>query len=215
MRDVVCGDGLHAFKSAVADMIVDAPAPLARPAAQPIGVHLLRSGQFAVGVGLPFGHAESEALQRLVAAAGDGGASGLRTAPGRALLVLGLPADKAQEFGAAAASLGFIVMANDPRRRVIACAGAPICASGEIPARTMAPAIAQAVAALPEAMGIVHVSGCAKGCAHPGQAPIAIIGRAGGCDVFVDGALACRMPVADAAERIAGIIRARVEAAHG
>ena len=76
-------------------LIVDAPIPAARPAAQPIGVHVLRSGRVAVGVGLPFGHSDAEALQRLVAAARRFGASGLRTAPGRALLMLGPCADNA------------------------------------------------------------------------------------------------------------------------
>jgi precorrin-3B synthase len=54
----------------------------------------------------------------------------------------------------------------------------------------MAPAIADAARSLP-AGDIVHVSGCAKGCAHPGPAPLAVFGHDGCCDVFVDGALSC------------------------
>ena len=215
MRDAIRGERLRAFRSAVAGLIVDAPIPAARPAAQPIGVHALQSGRAALGVGLPFGHSDAEALQRLLDAARSACASGLRTAPGRALLVLGLPADKAQNFAAEAASLGFIVEADDPRRRVIACAGAPICASGEIPARAMAPTIARALSATPHAADIVHVSGCAKGCAHPAPASVAIFGREGACDLFLDGALSCSVTVAEAPERIGQIMRSRVEAAHG
>jgi precorrin-3B synthase len=176
---------------------------------------VLRSGRVALGVGLPFGHSDAEALQRLLDAARSACASGLRTAPGRALLVLGLLANKAQSFAAEAASFGFIVEADDPRRRVIACAGAPICAAGEIPARAMAPAIARALSATPRAAGLVHVSGCAKGCAHPAAAPVAIFGRAGACDLFIDGALSCSVTVAAAPERIGQIMRSRVEMAHG
>jgi precorrin-3B synthase len=215
MRDAIRGDGLHAVKSAVAGLIVDAPIPAARPAAQPIGLHGLRSGRVALGVGLPFGHSDSETLQHLLDSARNAGAGGLRPAPGRALLALGLPADKAQGFAAEAASLGFLVDADDPRRRVVACAGAPICASGEIPARAMAPAIARALSAAPRAADFVHVSGCAKCCAHPAPAPVAIFGREGACDLFLDGALSCSVPVADAPERIGQIMRSRVEIAHG
>jgi precorrin-3B synthase len=214
MRDAVRGDGLHAFKSAIADL------SLTRRLARRVrrrsrSALVLRSGRVALGVGLPFGHSDAEALQRLVAAARRFGASGLRTAPGRALLTLGLAPNAAQGFAAEAASLGFIVEADDPRRRVIACAGAPICASGEIPARAMAPAIARALSAMPRAADLVHVSGCAKGCAHPASAPVAIVGRAGACDLFLDGALSCSVTVAAAPERIGQIMRARVEVAHG
>jgi len=215
MRDAVRGDGLRAFKSAVVDLVVDAPIPAARPAAQPIGVHPLQSGRAAIGLGLPFGHSDAEALQRLLDAARSACASGLRTAPGRALLVLGLSSDAAQGLAAEAAALSFIVDPGDPRRRVIACAGAPICASGEIPARAMAPAVARALSATPHVADMVHVSGCAKGCAHPAPAPIAIFGREGACDLFLDGAPACSVTVDEAPERIGQIMRARVEAAHG
>ncbi len=64
-------------------------APGARPAADPIGVHRLSSGGNAVGIGLPFGHSDSETLSRLIDAGRRSGAAGLRTAPGRALLSAG------------------------------------------------------------------------------------------------------------------------------
>ena len=69
----------------------------------------------------------------------DAGASGVRPAPGRALLVMGLSSAAAATSLPQAEALGFIVDPADPRRRIVACAGAPICASGEIPARALAP----------------------------------------------------------------------------
>jgi precorrin-3B synthase len=190
MRDAIQGQGLNAFRSAVADLVVDVPVPSARPAADPIGLHGLSSGASAVGVGLPFGHSDSEILARLVDAAGRAGASGLRTAPGRALFLVGIPVAAARQLVSEVGALGFIVDPGDPRRRVVACAGAPICASGEIAARAMAPALANAARVLP-AGEVIHVSGCAKGCAHPAPAPLAVFGRDGRCDVFVDGVLSC------------------------
>ena len=53
-------------------------------------------------------------------------------------------------------------------------------------ARALAPAVAQAVRAANVA-GPVHVSGCAKGCAHPAPSPLTIIGRAGACDIHLNG----------------------------
>jgi precorrin-3B synthase len=144
MRDIVASEGLGVLKAAVADLIIDKPAPGVRPAAEPIGWHPLRTGDVAMGIGLQFGHSDFEALLRLVEAGRRAGATGLRTAPGRALLVLGLAAGAADAFVADADSLGFIVVGSDPRRRVVACAGAPICASGQIPARAMAPAVVRA-----------------------------------------------------------------------
>ena len=45
-----------------------------------------------------------------------------------------------------AEALGFIVAANDPRRHIVACAGAPICSSAHIAARALAPRIAEILA---------------------------------------------------------------------
>ena len=56
------------------------------------------------------------------------GAAGVRPAPGRALLLMGLSSAAAATVAAEAKALGFIVDPADPRRRIVACAGAPICA---------------------------------------------------------------------------------------
>jgi len=181
MRDAVRTAGLDAFASSVADLVAKAPAPSRRAAPEPIGVHPLRSGDLAIGIAPPFGHSDAETLQALIDVAVQAGIWELRTAPKRALLLLGVPRDIAQEVFAAVHALGFIVEASDPRRRVIACAGAPICSSGQIPARALAPAVAQVMSGTP---GIVHISGCVKGCAYPAAAPMTIVGRNGVCEVY-------------------------------
>jgi precorrin-3B synthase len=208
MRDTIQGAGLDAFKSAVADLIVDKPPPASRPPADPIGVHSLSLEANAIGVGLPFGHSDSKSLLRLIDAARRAGVSGLRTSPGRALLLVGLPSVATPALIAEARALGFIVDPADPRRRVVACAGAPICASGEIAARAMAPAIAAVAQALPKGE-IIHLSGCAKGCAHPAPAAVSVFGRDGQCDVFVDGAPSCSVTAAALPKQIAQIARSR------
>jgi precorrin-3B synthase len=185
-RDIVATNGAAAFRRVIADILVDLPPTPLRPAADPLGTHTLRDGRLAIGLGLAFGHAHSTALEELARAAAESGATGCRTAPGRALLVVGVTADGAGHLANIAQRLGFIVRADDPRRQVVACAGAPICASAEISTRALAPSLAKVVVAGADAP-MVHLSGCAKGCACPRSAPLTVVGIEGRCGVVVNG----------------------------
>ena len=103
-----------------------------------------------------------------------------------ARLLLGpLGAGESDCHGARGARLGFITDATDPRRRIVACPGAPSCASGLIAARSLAAEIAREVS-LPGDGLAVHVSGCAKGCAHPAPAPLTIVGTEQGCGIVAN-----------------------------
>ena len=152
-----------------------------------IGTFALQGGSTAVGSGLAFGHADSGALERLIEAAHTAGAIGLRTAPGRVLLAIGLRPESAPIFAAQADQLGFVTRADDPRRKVIACAGAPICASAHIASRALAPAIAADVG---EDFGAtIHISGCSKGCAHASRAALTVVGTTEGCELIENGSV--------------------------
>jgi precorrin-3B synthase len=50
----------------------------------------------------------------------------------------------------------------------------------------MAPTIAAAAAHL-DRQTTIHISGCAKGCAHPGRATLTIVGIDGQCGIVRDG----------------------------
>jgi len=69
-----------------------------------------------------------------------------------------------------------IVRGDDTRRYVVACAGAPACGSALSAARQWAPQIAEAAKALLDGSMTIHVSGCAKGCAHPEAAALTLVG---------------------------------------
>jgi precorrin-3B synthase len=185
-RDFVATNGAAAFGRVIADILVDLPPPPSRPAADPLGTHTLRDGRLAIGLGLAFGHAHATALEELTHAAAESGATGYRTAPGRALLVVAVTEDGAGHLANIAQRLGFIVRADDPRRQIVACAGAPICASAEIPTRALAPSLAKVAFAGADAP-MVHLSGCAKGCACPRSAPLTVVGIEGRCGVVVNG----------------------------
>lgn len=223
-RDIVTTEGIATYQAAIADLLLSArPREEADPELDsrlrgdertrpsPIGAHPLRDGSLACCIGLAFGHSDATALQGLTDAARDAGAGGFRAAPGRAFIAVGLPAQTAAAFAAAAAQLGFITQADDSRRRVVACAGAPICSSAHIASRTLAPLIS----ALPACS--VHISGCAKGCAQAKPAVLTVVGTAAGCALVANGttrdAPFATVSVAELPAAIAAFAKAR-EAGH-
>lgn len=149
----------------------------------PIGQFLLRHDRVALGVGLPFGQASADQLSFLAQAAEETGISEFRLAPGRTLLAICEDRAPADAFRQAAAGLGLVVDPDDPRLHVIACAGAPACASAYLPARR----IAADLAASPEFAsrpGTIHVSGCEKRCAEPEAPQFTVMGMADGAHIL-------------------------------
>jgi precorrin-3B synthase len=212
--DILRERGIAAFRSAVS--IDPAPDLLPRPGAEPIGRHPLTDGSRALGVAPGFGHAHADALAQLARICARHGVRSIRPAPGRALLLLGVAADSADALASAAEGLGFIARAGDPRRRIAACPGLPACASGLIPARALAAAIARL---LPPGRGTVHVSGCSKGCAHPAPAALTVVGTVRGCGIVRRGRAnatpGCYVDPIDLAAEIARIADEESEAVHG
>lgn len=127
-------------------------------------------------VGFAFGQMQAETLLAL-ARLGD-----LRVTPWRMLLVEGLAQMPGLE--------GVITTASDPLRRVVACTGAPGCLQAHRPVRDLARRLAGAV---PEGR-LLHVSGCAKGCAHPGAADATLVATPQGFDLIRGG---CAQDAAD------------------
>ena len=130
-------------------------------------------------IALPFGQMHGQALIALAGHAQAAGLGNVRLAPGHRLLIDGAsPALVAQ-----AAALGFIVAADDARLRVSACIGSDGCASGHIAARRLAGSLADHFRVGKH----LHVSGCAKGCAHPRRADVTLVGRSEGIGLVING----------------------------
>lgn len=87
--------------------------------------------------------------------------------------------------GASAMPEGARLIANpaDPRLRVLACTGAPGCPQALQKTRGLARRLAPAV---PQGQRL-HVSGCAKGCAHPGVADLVLTGTPRGFALIRNG----------------------------
>lgn len=160
-----------------------------------IGILTLTGTQIALGIALPFGSIDAPTLIAFCQAASDGGATGIRPAPGRSLLVMGLDRPSAATLTATAQSLGLVTSPADPSIRIAACPGAPACASGMIAARDVAAEIAHEIGESLDPTLSLHVSGCAKGCAHPGPATLTIVGDEKGA-AFVVGGTAKGLPAA-------------------
>ncbi|MDI4665866.1 precorrin-3B synthase [Xanthobacter autotrophicus] len=154
----------------------------------PLGTFPLADGRFACGIGLPFGAGAADLFAALADAAEVAGAGDLRPATERVLLATGLDADGARAFATEARRLGCLVAPDDPRAFVAACPGAPACVCAHFPARDLAPGVAEALAPLLDGTVTVHLSACAKGCAHPAPATLTFVGMDGGIALVHEGA---------------------------
>lgn len=144
-----------------------------RPGSHPLG-HL---------VGVEFGQMRAETLAALAVSA-------IRITPWRMILLEGI--------AAAPDVAGLIIDASDPRLNVTACTGAPGCPQALQPTRALARALATQV---PPGQHL-HVSGCAKGCAHPQPADVTLVGTNTGYDLIKNGRAADNGVVYDAATPI-------------
>ncbi|TIR18113.1 MAG: precorrin-3B synthase, partial [Mesorhizobium sp.] len=174
----------------------------------PIGLFDLGEGH-ALGIALPYGSMPAQPLIDLARESANLGATEIRLAAGRALLVLGLSPSACASLHSSAATLGFVTDPTDPRTRIAACPGTPACTSGRIATRAIAETIARESPDLLDASLTLHVSGCAKGCAHPGTAALTLVGDENGAGLVVDGTAkalpAGYRPGYDAARGIADI----------
>ena len=152
----------------------------------------------------PLGRVRAEVLAALLLEAAQLGARDMRLMPRRRLALTGLDAKGAARLCERAQALGLIVSGDDRRLAVVACAGKPACASAARDSQADALSLAQE---LPRAAGIIlHVSGCAKGCAHAAPTRLTLVATLDGYDAIfrgrADGAPALRHLTFDAARRL-------------
>ena len=118
--------------------------------------------------GIEFGQLRADTLAELAPL------GALRITPWRMVLIEGIRT--APEVD------GLIADPADPLLRVIACSGAPDCLQGVAATRPLARALAAHIA--PGAL--LHVAGCAKGCAHSGNA-MTLVATPAGFDLIRNG----------------------------
>ncbi|WGV14653.1 precorrin-3B synthase [Fuscovulum ytuae] len=136
------------------------------PAQTPPGPGLVPQGAL---VAFEFGQMTATTLSGL-AALGN-----LRITPWRMVLIEGLQTLPTLP--------GLILSQDDPLRRVEACTGAPGCLQAHAEIRPLARRLA---AQVPPGRTL-HLSGCAKGCAHPGPADLTLVATPSGFDLIQGG----------------------------
>jgi precorrin-3B synthase len=102
-------------------------------------------------------------------------APGLRMTPWRMIFLEGLREMPSHE--------GVVTRADDPLLRIVACTGAPVCPEALAETRQLAATLAPHI----PADARLHVSGCSKGCAHPGPSTLALVATSDGFDIVRDG----------------------------
>ena len=137
-------------------------------------------------IAFAFGQCDAAALGELAEKAAALGIAAISPAPDRRLLLAG-EAGAVDAIAADAAALGFVTGAGDPRLSIFACAGSAGCAAGALPTRQIAGEIATAAQALLDGSFALHLSGCAKGCAHPEPAALAFTAIDKGLALVLEG----------------------------
>jgi precorrin-3B synthase len=154
-----------------------------------IGHHKL-NGMSYVGVALPFGRLSGDALDHLTTVAARHGATELRLTPWRAILIVGIPAQAADAILVELHGEHFILDSADALLHVAGCPGAPACNSATTPVQQHAARFSKLFLELAPTGTALHVSGCAKGCAHASTAPFTLVGNAGRYDLIENGTAA-------------------------
>ncbi|MDR6755719.1 precorrin-3B synthase [Mycoplana sp. BE70] len=156
-----------------------------RSPSRPVGRHRLGEDT-ALGVGLAYGQTSAAHLETLMQGLASLGATEVRLAPHRSLIVLGL-ADAAIEPAIALAEReGFWTQADEPGNAIAVCAGSAGCASGRFDTKAAADLLVAEGPDLLDGSMTVHISGCAKGCAHPPAAALTLAGQDNGVTLAID-----------------------------
>lgn len=153
------------------------PAPPPRPGLRPEGAL----------VALAFGQMQAATLAALAALGQE-----MRVTPWRMLLIAGARALPQIP--------GLITDPADPLLQVVACTGAPGCPQAHGETRPLGRTLARALAPQLSAGRLLHVSGCAKGCAHPGPAALTLTAAPGGFTLIREGRADATGPVIPSAE---------------
>jgi precorrin-3B synthase len=136
----------------------------------------------AFGFGMPYGATAAATFASIADVSQAIGDGTLRITPWRAVIIPGVSIHAIELVRKVGAALRLIVDHVDPRLSIFACPGQPSCSSATVPARADAERMVELGLS-----GTVHVSGCAKGCAHPGPAQVTLVGENGRYNIVRNG----------------------------
>ncbi len=161
--------------------------PTQRAMAPRAGPLQMPGGRAGVVLALPFGRCDADQLTQIARWAERFGGGGVRLSPWRGIVIPEVRRQDLRTLIASASGAGLIIEPADPRLAVFACPGQPDCANASVMTRRDAARLAAAARPLLQTGVQIHVSGCAKGCAHPGPAALTLVGDNGAYRVVVEG----------------------------
>ncbi|MCG8561275.1 MAG: precorrin-3B synthase [Hyphomicrobiales bacterium] len=149
-----------------------------------------RNVDIAYGLGIPLGRLTDATARALAALAENFGDGLVRLAPWQAVFITGLPTQAVDAVRSEAHALGLLTEPEDIAIRVSACSGSTGCMRTECDTKADGSAVLAAlrrIDAANRAPMTIHLSGCARGCAHPDASRLLLLGRPdGGYDAFRD-----------------------------
>ncbi|MGA8552583.1 MAG: precorrin-3B synthase [Stellaceae bacterium] len=206
MRDLP--DDLRAMLAAAA-RLGPPTVPRSRPAAPRAGILEMPDGGAGVVVAPPFGRLEAGQLIEVAGWAKRFGDGEVRLSPWRGIVFPSIRPEHLAALTALACGAGLIAEPGDPRLAIFACPGSPDCASASLATRRDAYRLAAAAGPLLRGGAQIHVSGCAKGCAHPGAAALTLVGDDSAYRVVVEGSphdpAIARLAIGEIEERLRSI----------
>ncbi len=150
------------------------------PFKAPVGIIPVTDEYVIVSCALAFGRIEEEELIKLVDISEIFSNGEIIFAPFRRIILPWVAAEKSGFAIQGLEKAGFIVKPDDSYLNIHACVGAPSCSSALGDTRKLAQ---KWVEDHPDNTKIVHITGCAKGCAYHGKADITITVKEDGYDV--------------------------------
>jgi precorrin-3B synthase len=198
MHEWAAAFGLETLRAALSPKLAPATAAqeLPRGPATRVGHHASLARPW-FGAFVPFGSGSAREWDVLCELALRFGSGTLRVTPAREILLLDVVEDAAPELARALDRAGFIRRADDPLLRVVACTGAPLCASAHGETRSLARTLAHAAQPLLLQAGArLHVSGCAKSCAFSGASALTFVHGPDGVHFVREGSVAAALETA-------------------
>lgn len=151
-----------------------------KPINQQLGFIPLTEKEGVVIAICEFGRLEAEQLAKLADIAQRFGSGEIILAPKRMIILPHINELDAEAVVRYIEKVGLIVDNADSRRNIYACVGSPACSSALGETRQFAKEYA---IEHPNLTQIVHITGCAKGCAYKGKADIIITSTENGYEI--------------------------------
>jgi ferredoxin-nitrite reductase len=184
LRQLVAQGGLDWFRSLLAANFDDCHELVATNNSKP-GAHLgshhqRQTGYSYLGIVVPLGQLTIDQLQSLGDLADQYGDGSLRLTPWQNVILPQVLDAELPNLLRAVENLGLHTNVTHPAGSIVACRGKPGCQAAETNSHTHAQDLIQQLLGRLNQPLQIHISGCAKGCAHPLGSDIALLGVSDG-----------------------------------